>query len=416
MTTIEADGESLLLYYCPYGNQLWPWRNLKNSEEVRLKSGTFSFLEKHLHSPMDLSKSYEQMAEEIGDDEIEYVFTLGKRDGEYFKIDQSVVQTENAFFFHENIVFSDSLFVAEKGISILQKIDALVSEDVFIGGEHDSAIPDTAYQSLLKRFPNYYELVRYSNARVGACLEEYLGTPTEAEKRYHKLMEKRNAKAKFEPKLDFLQENELLKFESMLMRINSMLASEESYYEDKWQSEILEIFLLLYPKYISVLENATIRDVRTGKRRELDLMLVDSRGCIDIVEIKQPFDRCLVSERKYRENHIPLRELSGTIMQIEKYILYLNSWGLKGEEVLTRRYRKQLPDEMELKIINPSGIIVMGREDDLTEEQKDDFEVVKRKYKNVIDILSYDDLVARLKVTIAQLKSRISMATAKENE
>ncbi len=46
----------------------------------------------------------------------------------------------------------------------------------------------------------------------------------------------------------------------------------------------------------------------------------------------------------------------------------------------------------------------MGRENDLSIEQKKDFEVVKRKYKNVIDIISYDDLLNRLKFTIEQIK------------
>jgi hypothetical protein len=53
----------------------------------------------------------------------------------------------------------------------------------------------------------------------------------------------------------------------------------------------------------------------------------------------------------------------------------------------------------------------MGRENNLSVEQKRDFEVVKRKYKNVIDIITYDSLVERLKTTIEQMKkfSEISL-------
>ena len=58
----------------------------------------------------------------------------------------------------------------------------------------------------------------------------------------------------------------------------------------------------------------------------------------------------------------------------------------------------------EINITNPKGFIIMGRENDLSIEQKKDFEVVKRKYKNVIDIISYDDLLNRLKFTIEQIK------------
>ena len=58
---------------------------------------------------------------------------------------------------------------------------------------------------------------------------------------------------------------------------------------------------------------------------------------------------------------------------------------------------------MSIKITNPSGLIIMGRDNNLTAIQKQDFEVIKRKYKNVIDIITYDDLISRLKFTIAQL-------------
>jgi hypothetical protein len=36
----------------------------------------------------------------------------------------------------------------------------------------------------------------------------------------------------------------------------------------------------------------------------------------------------------------------------------------------------------------------MGRTVGLSEEQIQDFEVIKRKYKNVIDIITYDDLIS----------------------
>jgi hypothetical protein len=91
-------------------------------------------------------------------------------------------------------------------------------------------------------------------------------------------------------------------------------------------------------------------------------------------------------------------------MQIEKYIYYLNRWGFEGERFLTEKYRGELPNDFDIKITNPSGIIIMGRENNLTAQQKADFEVVKRKYKNVVDIITYDNLLERLKCTIEQIQ------------
>lgn len=46
----------------------------------------------------------------------------------------------------------------------------------------------------------------------------------------------------------------------------------------------------------------------------------------------------------------------------------------------------------------------MGRENNFRLEQKADFEVVKRKYKNVVDIMTYDNLLERLPCTVEQIQ------------
>jgi hypothetical protein len=48
-------------------------------------------------------------------------------------------------------------------------------------------------------------------------------------------------------------------------------------------------------------------------------------------------------------------------------------------------------------------MIIMGRSNNLAQEQKNDFEVIRRKYKNIIDILTYDDLLERLESVIGRL-------------
>ena len=51
-------------------------------------------------------------------------------------------------------------------------------------------------------------------------------------------------------------------------------------------------------------------------------MLVDANGNIDVIEIKKPFKARLVADTTYRDNHVPQRELAGTVAQIEKYLLH----------------------------------------------------------------------------------------------
>lgn len=79
-------------------------------------------------------------------------------------------------------------------------------------------------------------------------------------------------------------------------------------------------------------------------------------------------------------------------------------WGVEGERFLTDKYRRQLPQNVDIKITSSSDIIRMDRENNFRLEQKADFEVVKRKYKNVVDIMTYDNLLERLPCTVEQIQ------------
>lgn len=182
-----------------------------------------------------------------------------------------------------------------------------------------------------------------------------------------------------------------------------MLKYEASFTESQWQSGILRIIRLLHPRYIQAFERVQIRDLDSGRRREIDILLIDASGNIDILEIKKPFDKSILSEGTYRDNHIPLRELAGSVMQIEKYIYYLNRWGPQGEKALTEKYASELPNNFRINITNPSGMVIIGRDHNLTAAQRRDFEFVKRKYKSIMDIVTYDDLLRRLDFVLQQL-------------
>ncbi len=247
--------------------------------------------------------------------------------------------------------------------------------------------------------------MKYVDARLSAVLRNYLDTAIDGKQKYIRYTNKKVSQKGIDLTSIFL-ENDLAKHTAILEKLNKMLKDENTYNEKQWQKEIIQIILLLYPKYINVFQETPIQDSYSGKTRALDYLLVDSCGNIDLVEIKRPFDECIVTSKKYRDNYIPLRELSGTVMQIEKYIFYLNKSGKKGEDTLTETYKTELPSGFKIKITNPRGIIIMGRENNLTIEQRHDFEVIKRKYKNIIDIITYDDLLRRLQFTIDQLGKR----------
>ncbi|EKK7677319.1 DUF4263 domain-containing protein, partial [Cronobacter sakazakii] len=190
-------------------------------------------------------------------------------------------------------------------------------------------------------------------------------------------------------------------------------SAKKHWSEKQWQNLMIQFLLLLFPKYILVIENITIHDYYSvpGKKKDrfIDIGLIDSSGNLDIIEVKKPFDDKILRRTEYRGNSVPTSELSGSIMQAEKYLFHLSKWGVKGEENLTKKYESKLPSGMSIHISNPKAIIIVGRDQigngNMTANQKLDFEIIKRKYTNMMDIITYDDLLRRLDRTISALKN-----------
>ncbi|MFS0820408.1 Shedu immune nuclease family protein [Bacillus sp. 1P02SD] len=376
--------ENILLLEYESGNGVkWIFDRFNEGYPCRIKR-TFTFREEDVFYDDD----------EI-DNEHQVLFKIGTLDGEYYKINGEVLEIDINVYIEKNIDLNKEMFIAYQNISIFKRISMIVREDIRIGnGEED--LPITVFKELIKKFPNTTEMKQYYLARISSVVKDYFDNSIDAEVKYENYMNRYVESHIGESLLNKFAEQEKLKYLSIQDKLEEMLENEVTYSEKQWQIEILDIIQLIYPKYVKAFSEVGFKDIYQNKTRRLDFLLVDTNGNIDIVEIKKPFNRSIVSHRKYRDNHIPLKELSGSVMQVEKYLFYLNKWSRKGEEELNRKYASELPKDLEIKITNPSGMIIMGREKNLTPEQLWDFEIIKRQYKNVIDILSYDELIARL--------------------
>jgi hypothetical protein len=221
-----------------------------------------------------------------------------------------------------------------------------------------------------------------------------------------------NKKRTIQPvsRVEFIKDYEIKKFEYVRDELNKMLVDADLYAEKDWQKIVAEFLLLIFPKYLLVLENVHIRDFYSDperpKDRYIDLVLVDANGTVDIVEIKKPSQSNVLASSRYRDNYTPTRELSGAVMQAEKYIFHLTKWGRAGEQELFEKRQAELPPNFQVKITNPKAIVLLGRDKDFTHDQKFDFEIIKRKYSNIVDIMTYDDLLRRLDNIIAMLKRK----------
>ena len=107
----------------------------------------------------------------------------------------------------------------------------------------------------------------------------------------------------------------------------------------------------------------------------------------------------------YRDHHLPMRDLVGAMGQVTHYLRHLNRWGLRGEDHLSHLLSNYLPKDFRIRIVNPLGIVIMGRSNTLSEAQRREFEVLRRDSKGIVDIITYDDLLARLQAVLDQLRS-----------
>ncbi|MCU7814972.1 MAG: DUF4263 domain-containing protein [Candidatus Thiodiazotropha sp. (ex Rostrolucina anterorostrata)] len=390
MITILEHNDRLLLRYTAdrFNDARWIDEKLQQEGEVTLRR-SFTF------SPQDLI--VESDPGDLFDDD--RTFVLGVTKGDYYKIDRHILGLKYDLLLSKQMRINSKTFIAYRDISIFRRIDDLIDEQIVIGGDAESSIPLDEFDELIRNFTTSTELTHYARSRITRILKDYLGTISDSQRKLDNYLGNKQT-IQTNSRVEFLKDYEPRKFEYVRDELQEMLKDAESYSEKDWQKLIVNFLLLIFPKYIAVLESLHIKDFYTNPvkvaDRYIDLTLVDASGTIDIIEIKKPFANCLLSKSKYRDNYTPKTELSGSVMQVEKYMFHLNKWGRNGELDILKKRQHELPPNFEVKITNPKAMIILGRDSDFADDQKFDFEIIKRKYANIMDIMTYDDLLHRL--------------------
>lgn len=330
-----------------------------------------------------------------------YIGTIGES---YTLLNSDVIGTEHSFYFSNEIKLKPEMFVAYRNISILRKIDKLIERDFYIGGDWETheGISKKTYDELIRKFPKTAELDKYAHRRIASIIKDFFPECDKYEAIYEKFIESKNNS--YAPStLSISQYNvkiELEQFTVAYQELKDMLDRYEAIDEKQWQKKIHNILQLLYPKYICCAREIKFYGGKNDKQP--DFLLVDANGFVDILEIKKADIRMLT---QYRNNYVATREISGAIQQIEKYIYCLNSSD-KAKDDVSKKLTAFLPEEVEVKIVNPQGILLAGRSNEFNCEQQKDFELIKRQYKHVGDIMTYDDLAQRLRNIIASLEKK----------
>jgi hypothetical protein len=164
--------------------------------------------------------------------------------------------------------------------------------------------------------------------------------------------------------------------------------------EPWWQDYIRANILLMQQGYIRALSKL---NVAVGGTKLPDFALVTHDNYLDILEIKRP-NTTILKEDTSRNNFYWDAEVSKAISQTENYI---ESVG-RHQDAL----RSYLKDQhgIEAKALRPRGIILVGDTRRFTAtKMRDDFRLLSQGIKN-ITILTYDELLTRLKNYISVLE------------
>ena len=395
--SFEKRNDKLILVYVPSMGIDDIIKRLDTEDGVTIKH-TFFVTKELLCSDVEEDDDWEETLR----------FCIGTIGESYIELDSEVLGTNHSFYFGNEIKLKPEMFTAYRNISILRKIDEVVERDFYIGGDWEAhnGISKETFENLISKFPKTAELNKYAHMRIAGIIKDYFPECDKYEAIYEKFVETRNSNyvSTSSSLSDFNVRIELEQFTVAYQELKDMLDRYEAIDEKEWQEKIHNILQLLYPKYICFARE--IKFYGGGKNdKQPDFLLVDANGFVDILEIKKADVRMLI---QYRNNYVASREVSGAIQQIEKYIFCLNSYDKAKKDVLDK-LDDMLPNGLKPQVVNPQGILLAGRSNEFTEEQRKDFELIKRQYKHVADIMTYDDLLFRLGNIIESLKTKVKV-------
>ncbi len=394
MIEIKKLNNKLILIYSPQHGTEWIYEDYLNIDETFTLKKIFNFTKQNL---------YEDTTYKNDDFFINFLLGVVKED--YYYIPAQILKLKNDVLIYKDINVTSEYFGCSFAINILNLFEEISGNQIIIGGNSTNSIPADVFNNLLKSFPTQTEKKYYVRKRISNILREYIDTTKNYGKLYDQYLEKRAKKTPISNTIESIKNYEKEKYSFILNQLHMMLDIADGYSEKDWQNKIIEIVTLVYPKYLIPISELKIKDKILNKNRRIDITLLDENGNIDIVEIKTP-EKIILSQGQYRDNYIPSRELSGSIMQLEKYLYHLNRMGFKEEENLSEKYNNILNIyNLKIKITNPKGVIIAGRSNNWNEEQKLDFEIIKRKYAHVIDIITYDDLIKRLENLVTKFSN-----------
>lgn len=240
--------------------------------------------------------------------------------------------------------------------------------------EESTSTAQQQYQNVIKNLNS--EIIEHFTPEDLNKMEEFI---TELlDKRYQSNSHKFLQLARTKIKVDTIAIDRILtKFQKNL---------DDGISENLWGKYLKKNLFLLDSKYVKILPELNV--ILRGSRN-VDFGMIDTKGYLDIFEIKKP-DTPLLATGTDRGNYFWHTSTVKAIVQAEKYLFNAERKASNLAEDISREER------ISVKVVKPRAFLITGHSDQLdTDEKRDDFKVLRQSLKN-IDIILYDELLEGL--------------------
>ena len=418
MSRISFEKKDSQLILCYETESDWLEEKLEEDQDFQIYK-TFSFSKKDLISKDEESSIC-----------YDYKFVLGEKDQNYFRIDKEKIGATFDLYIDASLSIDQSWFVTssskrskyqdktgeEKSSSIYGNIlyafkNFYKHDKLFIDIDSESTFKDDGFHITQSTYKHFVEIfptatnVKYQTLSIITKLLKSELDVVDYEEIYSRYKSREiSVRNKEDIKTEEICKQEKVKFiyaKDQLLKSLETSAAGEFIHEDEFSKLIAQIFCFLNPKYVKIHTKLNISDY-TGARAncQADLSLIDCEGNIDLIEVKSPKAYPnLFRKRPYRNHYVPSGELSGAINQLEQYLICLTK--MTTEEIANKNPALQNEiGEIKLKAVHPKGYIIFGRDaasfnGDNINQKKLDFELIKNTYKDVVDIITFDEVVQR---------------------
>jgi hypothetical protein len=191
---------------------------------------------------------------------------------------------------------------------------------------------------------------------------------------------------------------QILSLQEIIIRYEKLLKDNPA--ESEWQKFFDEYITLFDSRYV---HKINYKNIALGLTKYPDLVLVDIYGYVDFYELKKSGTE-LIQYDKSHKTWFWSKDVSMVIAQASDYLQKSKENALSYANAIKTETETDTEVGLEVNIINPRAIIVIGSTSQLdTNKKKHHFKNLRESLKD-IEFILYDELLERLKNLLDSIK------------